>query len=241
MKILLTNDDGIDAEGLDSLYRILSQQHDVYVIAPDRERSACSNMFTIRTEIGIKQVDSRRYAISGYPADCVSIALHGDIVPDVDLVISGINHGPNIGDDVFFSGTVGGARTAFIFGKSAIAFSVDSFHRASDYFDEASEFVMKFIEEKKDEPGYFFNINYPDIPQAEIKGVKYTFTGRRIYRDYYKKEVSADDDMTLKLVGEVESVPVEGSDVTEMEKGYISVTPLSLDCTDFEYLNKMKG
>src|SRR5208337_1483348 len=135
MRILLTNDDGVNAEGILTLFRVLSQFHDTYIIAPDRERSACSNIFTMREEVKVQRIDRNIFSINGYPADCVSLGLHSDLIPGIDLVISGINHGPNLGDDIHFSGTVAGARTAFIFGKPAIAVSIDSFHAPSPYLE----------------------------------------------------------------------------------------------------------
>jgi len=148
MKILLTNDDGIHAEGLQILKQILSQEHEVYIIAPDIERSACSNIFTMRNELLLTRIGDNSYSVSGYPADCVSIAIHSDIIPEIDLVISGINHGPNLGDDIHFSGTVAGARTAIIFGKPAIAVSLDSYHAPSPFLEEAACFIKQYIKTK---------------------------------------------------------------------------------------------
>ncbi len=242
MKILLTNDDGINADGLIELNNVLSKYHETYIIAPDRERSACSNIFTIRDEIEVKKIDERTFSISGYPADCVSIALHSDIVPDVDLVISGINHGPNLGDDVHFSGTVAGARTAYIFGKPAIAFSINSFHKPSDFFVEASEFINNFINNHKFENNFFYNINYPDISSDKICGIKYTHLSKRYYRDsYHKKVLENGEGFGVTLQGEIETEKSAGSDSAEMERGFISVTPLAIDSTDYTLLKAMQS
>jgi len=242
MRILLTNDDGIDAQGLRDLFDVFSRYHDTYIIAPDRERSACSNQFTIRTAIRVERRSEREYAIDGYPADCVSIGLNTDLVPDIDLVVSGINHGPNLGDDVFFSGTVGGARTAVIFGRSAIALSMDCYHRTSGYFREAAEFTIGFIREQ-DEAGiypYFFNINYPDMPRSQVEGVRYAFTGKRYYRDRYDMVERGDGALDLHLSGEIESMYCDGCDMSALRHGYIAITPLSIDSTDYSFLDKMK-
>ena len=160
MKILFTNDDGITAEGLIILERIFSKYHETYIIAPDRERSACSNIFTVRDELTVTKISDRVFSVNGYPADCVSLALHSDLIPEIDLVISGINHGPNLGDDVHFSGTVAGARTAYIFGKPGIAFSIDSFHKASPNMPEASEFLAEYIKD---------NVKIPPAKVAEAE------------------------------------------------------------------------
>lgn len=241
MRILLTNDDGIHAEGLTSLYTVLSKKHTVYVIAPDSEKSACSNAITVRTEIHLEQLDEFRYSASAYPADCVNIGLNSKIIPEVDLVISGINHGPNVGDDIFFSGTVAGARTAYIFGKTGIALSVDSYHKVSQYFDDASEFAMNFIDDIIKDIAYkphLFNINYPDRPKEKIKGVRYTFHGKRIYNDSFLKTRVESNSMKIEVSGNINSVDIDGSDAKMLHKGYISITPMILECTDMSYLKK---
>jgi 5'-nucleotidase len=255
MNILLTNDDGIHSEGINSLYAALSREHAVFIIAPDSERSACSNAITVRTPLKIKKASDNKYSISGFPADCVIIGLSGNLIPDVDLVISGINHGPNVGDDLIFSGTVAGARTAYVFGKAAIAMSINAYHRASHYLDDASEFIAGFIKEQapaisassaigatagglhaSSRP--FFNINYPDLPAADIKGKKYTHVGRRIYRDSFKETSLDGGEALVQMGGYIESIFAEGSDTTELENGYISITPMMIDTTDYTSLKK---
>ena len=240
MRVLLTNDDGIDAGGLRSLFDVFSRYHDTYVIAPDRERSACSNQFTIREDLVVTRLSEREFSTSGYPADCVSLGLNTDLVPEIDLVVSGINHGPNLGDDVFFSGTIGGARTAFIFGKPGIALSMDCYHRSSKHFSEMAEFTIGFIRELEEagEKQFLFNINYPDLPSSEIHGVRYTFMGKRYYRDRYSREVLPDGRMILRLAGEIESLYCEGCDMAVLRDGYISITPLTIDATDYRYLQE---
>jgi len=241
MKILLTNDDGIDAEGINSLFEILSVEHETYMIAPDRERSACSNAFTISSELKMRRINSRRYSLSGFPADCVNVGLHSGIIPEADMVISGINHGPNLGDDTFFSGTVAGARSAHIFGKRGIAISMNSYHRPSEYFNEASEFLLNYIRDDispDPEKPLFININYPDLPMEKIAGVKNTRTGKRLYKDSYACEDRGDDEMILRLQGSIESEFSEGTDISALDEGYISITPLTLDCTDYHYIKR---
>ncbi|HOK92355.1 MAG TPA: 5'/3'-nucleotidase SurE [Spirochaetota bacterium] len=241
MKILLTNDDGIKAEGLLILKDVLSKDHDVYVIAPDRERSACSNIFTMRDKLTVQKLDSRTFSVNGFPADCVSLALHYDIIPEVDLVISGINHGPNLGDDIHFSGTVAGARTAFIFGKPGIALSIDSFHRASPNMKEAAIFINNFLKLQSISELTFLNINYPDINKSEIKGVKYTFLSKRRYIDSYTKHSENEKEMIVSLNGTIETKTIENSDDDAIKKGYISITPMTIDATDYKMLEKLEN
>jgi len=241
MKILLTNDDGIEAEGLQLLKDSLTADHDVFIIAPDRERSACSNIFTMRDELLVTKNTDKSFSISGYPADCVSIGIHADIIPEIDLVISGINHGPNLGDDIHFSGTVAGARTAFIFGKPAIAVSIDSFHAASPFLQEAGNFINSFIKSGKINKNTYLNINYPDLPADKIKGIKYTNLSKRIYKDSYAKHLKTDpDQFGLRLHGEIETKNSPWNDNYALENSYISITPLSIDSTDYNILEEFK-
>jgi len=252
LNILLTNDDGIHSEGINALYKALSRKHAVYIIAPDSERSACSNAITVRSPMKIKKMADNRFSISGFPADCVIIGLSGNIVPDVDLIISGINHGPNVGDDLVFSGTVAGARTGYVFGKAAMAVSINAYHRVSRYLEEASEFMLGFVNDlapvirgassgagTAERP--FYNINYPDLPAAEIKGNRFTHVGRRIYRDSFSETFLDSDEATVQMGGYIESIADEGSDTTELEKGYVSITPLMIDSTDYGSLKKITG
>ncbi len=245
MNILITNDDGIEAEGIKSLLKILSQDHEVYMIAPNQERSACSNIFTMREAVTLEEVEPGVFSLSGYPADCVSVGIHSDLFPKIDLVVSGINHGPNLGDDIHFSGTVAAARTAHIFQTNSLAISMNSYHKPSKYFDEASLFIKQFISQNPDYTSgtglnYFLNINYPDLPKKEILGVKYTFLSKRYYIDRYDKEKQKDK-VSLKIKGHIESEEEVGNDASALEKGYISITPLTIDSTDYGVLKTMKG
>lgn len=237
MKILLTNDDGINAEGLQSMYAAFMNRHETYVIAPDSERSACSNIFTMREPVHVKKIDSNVYSVNGYPADCVSLGLHSGIIPCVDLVISGINHGPNLGDDIHFSGTVAGARTAMIFGTPGIAVSVDTYHRPSAYFADICDFLLEFISSNSFNCDFFYNINYPDLPAEKIKGARYSFLSKRYYIDRYNiKNGGSDNEFSCTLDGKIDTRDEENSDSDAVKKGFISVTPVSIDCTCYSQL-----
>jgi len=239
MRILITNDDGYRAEGINTLFRVLSERHEVVMIAPDGERSACSNAITITSNLRLRCHGEGIWSVSGYPADCTNIGLHGTVAPKADLVISGINHGPNMGDDIYYSGTVAGARAAFIQGTRAIAVSYDSFESYA-YLEDAARFVMALAEEKcATEERFFLNVNYPDLPKEKIAGVCYTTLGRRRYIDAYHVLERDGHDTHLKLHGTVDSFDRAGSDVTEIKSGHITVTPLTLDTTDYPYLERM--
>jgi 5'-nucleotidase len=242
MNILLTNDDGYLSEGINSLFDVLSTEHRVYIIAPDKEKSACSSAITVRSSIKMQNISENVFSVKGYPSDCVNIGLNGDILPEIGLVIAGINHGPNLGDDIYFSGTVAGARTAYIFGVSGIAISMDCL-TSSDYFMDAATFLLNFIRDFdwiSNQNHILLNINYPDIGTNKIPGLKYTHLGKREYQDTYKVIHRDSNEMSLQLDGTIESVENDGSDITELRKGYISITPLSLDCTDYAYLKRLK-
>ncbi len=243
MNILLTNDDGINAVGLNVLFDVLSPEFNVYAIAPEKERSACSNAFSIHGELLVKKLEERKYSVNGYPADCVCVGMYSGMFPEPDLVVSGINHGPNLGYDQFFSGTVAGARTAYIYGKSGIAVSMNSYHKPSEYFHEASEFIREFIHSIMGEvknSRSLYSINYPDLPKGKIKGVKYTFGSRRFYQDKFDITPLGRDEFIMKLSGTISGEKLDGSDLAELEKGYISVTPMTIECTDFELIERKK-
>ncbi len=241
MNILLTNDDGYFALGIVNLFETLSPLYTTYIVAPEQERSGCSNAITTRDNLVLKKHDEKIFSVSGYPADCVNIAVHSEVLPEFDIVISGINHGPNLGDDIIFSGTVAGARVARMYRTTGIAVSIDSYHRPSPYFSDVSRFISRFLERNgRDlvERPQFLNINYPNIPREKIKGVKYTSVGKRIYRDSYRKSRINPDEVVLTLDGTIDSHDIDGTDATELKQGYISITPLTLDTTDQDVLKQ---
>jgi 5'-nucleotidase len=243
MRILLTNDDGYSAEGIKTLSEILSVSHDVYTIAPASERSACSNAVTMRDHLEMKKISERVYSLSGFPADCVNVALHGKILPEPDLVISGINHGPNIGDDIHFSGTVAGARTAFITGKTGIAVSLCG-RISKNRFADCARYVLDFLaangKNLVSKP-HFININYPDCDSDQIKGAGICFLDKRHYIDrFICKEVDVDT-RHIKLEGTVDSARIKGSDFDLVSGNIIALTPLLLDTTDYDIIKTGNG
>ena len=243
MNILLTNDDGVHARGLNTLYNVLSEKHTVYVIAPHEEKSGTSNAMSFKNDFTVTEISRNIYSVQGFPADCVNIGLRGDIIPKVDLVISGINHGPNLGDDIYFSGTVGAARVACICGIPGIAVSVNR-HGESEFFEDASKFLLDYIEDINlifSRKNIFFNINYPNLHGSKIPGIKYCYLGKRRYNDNYKTTDRNNRELKINfnfgnVLGPIEN---DGSDISEIEKGYITITPVSLDCTDYEFLKNI--
>jgi 5'-nucleotidase len=243
MNILLTNDDGISAQGINALYEVLSKKHNVFIIAPEEERSGSSNAITFKDHIKARMIDENKFAVEGYPADCVNLGLKGNIIPKADLVISGINHGPNIGEDIHFSGTVGGARVAYIYGISGIAISINCKGK-SHYFSDAADFLLKYIEESEllaKDNCMFLNINYPDLSPNKILGIKYTSLGKRNYSDFYEVTGRENERINLRYKSGTGVSENDGSDISEVMKGYITITPLLLDSTDYELLYKINN
>ncbi|MDR3237733.1 MAG: 5'/3'-nucleotidase SurE [Spirochaetia bacterium] len=237
MIILLTNDDGLGARGISELEEVLSAEHDVYVIAPHEERSGSSNAFTIREPVILTRHDDRHFSLNGYPTDCVNVGLKAGIIPYPDLVVSGINHGPNLGDDIFFSGTVGAARMARICGLSGIAVSLNSMDPLSPYFHDAASFVLSFIESGFKKNDILFNINYPSIPRHDVKGIRYALLTKRNYGNSFSNKSLPDGRMSLQLIGGLESIPEEGTDADFVKQGFVTITPLSTDCCDYDSLD----
>ncbi len=239
MKILICNDDGIESKGLKALAEKLSENNEVLVIAPDGNRSACSHTLTVRDAVKIDEYDKldgcKAYKISGFPADCVKIARHvfSDFVPDV--VISGINKGHNLGSDIHYSGTVAIAYEAAFFGLPSFAFSAFS-HGESD-FVLIAEYAEKIISELMPltQKNQIWNVNFPDA-DVKINGVKFTTLGLKVYIDNYVLE----EDGKYRLIGTVdENTEFYDCDVEWIKRGYITITPLKYDKSDYETLNKL--
>lgn len=230
MNILLTNDDGYDAAGIKALYNILKKKHNVYIFAPKFQKSGASHSITLFAPIVVQEVSSNIFSVDGTPADCILVAkrfLKNKI--SIDLVVSGINQGQNIGEDVYYSGTVGAAREATFQGISAIAVSV--FTSKSDFFyTPIAQTILHFIDKNLcDTIGKreFLNINFPGCKNSQIKGVKLTKLGRRRYVDFAKNCEHSGKTMTFYLGAEkMEFQKDADSDVYNVKKGFISITPI---------------
>ncbi len=235
MRILLTNDDGIQAEGLRALYVELSKSHDCTVIAPDGERSACSHSLTIHRDLFYEKTDLG-YAVSGSPADCVKMGILHIMGKAPDLVISGINNGPNLGSDVMYSGTVSAAKEAAYLNIKGIAVSLSSHNASSEFYEKAAKLLAEKLTEFTALPidtQTVLNVNYP--VKAPFKGVKYTKAGINIYNDTY---VSVVDNACVRLKGVAvrHDKNDDDCDVELIKKGYATVTPLMLDSNDYKAL-----
>jgi len=243
MRILITNDDGFNAEGIKQLYDVLKDDNEIFMVAPDREKSAASHSLTLNFPLRIKKKSEGKYTVDGTPTDCVLVAIHGlmkDALPD--LIISGINHGPNMGEDVTYSGTVAAAFEGTILGIRSIAISLVA--KENMVFDGAKIFIRKFVKHLRDFElrfGTIININVPNLPFSEIKGISITKLGKRIYRDDIIQNVDPRGKYYYWIGGNApiwEKIP--GTDFEAIEKHRISVTPMHLDLTEYEELQKMR-
>ncbi|MEI6153332.1 MAG: 5'/3'-nucleotidase SurE [Deltaproteobacteria bacterium] len=233
MLILLTNDDGIDSEGLVLLKDRLSKQHEVCTIAPERERTCIGHAVTIHKPLRIKEVGKGLFSTNGTPADCVLLGIRVLLRKKPDLIISGINKGPNMGQDVNYSGTVAAAKEGAFLGISSMAISIGA--RADYLFNDAIAVINEIIEKSRNvtfPDQTFLIINIPNIPQRNIKGFMVTRLGKRIYNDAVIERVDPRGGKYYWIGGNgVSFESIEGTDFYAIEKGYTSITPLGLDIT----------
>lgn len=234
MRILIANDDGIDAVGINTLAKALSEHYRILVVAPDRNRSGASNSLTLTRPLQPTRVKENYYRVDGTPTDCVNLALSGVIDGQVDLVVSGINHGANLGDDVIYSGTVAAAMEARHLGQPALAVSLVG----CTHFDTAAQVVLQLLSDAKNlalAPGILLNVNVPDMPYEQLKGTKVTRLG---YRQRAQEAISAHHPRGLASfwIGAL-SEPhdaSEGTDFHAVQEGYVSITPIHTDMTCYE-------
>ncbi len=242
MRILLTNDDGIDAPGIRTLKRVLEEAgHDIMVIAPDKEQSAASHSITLHEPLRIIERSEREFAVTGSPADCVILASRFILKEDPDLLISGINGGGNMAEDILYSGTVAAALEAMFMGYKAMAVSITS--RSGQKFETAAILMRNFLEQGlQDEIGEreVFNINVPNLDLQDIKGVKVTRAGNRHYQDFVKEQLDPSG-RKIYWIGGAKAVwkDIEGTDFKVINENYVSITPISPNFTVPSSLNKI--
>ncbi|KPU28125.1 5'-nucleotidase [Caloranaerobacter sp. TR13] len=249
MKILVTNDDGIFANGIKEISIKLSEIAEVIVVAPDRERSAIGHAITIHTPLRVEKVENiipniETWAINGTPSDCVKIAVESIMNKKPDLIVSGINNGPNLGTDVIYSGTVSAAIEGAIHSIPSVAISACFFNAKINY-ESIAEISCKIIKNliKKDLPqNIILNINIPSLLLEKIKGIKITELGIRKYNNNYIKRTDPKGKNYYWLSGElIEIENKDTSDIVAIEEGYISITPLHFDLTAYYYIDELKS
>jgi len=234
-RILISNDDGYDAPGIRVLIDALEPLGDVWVVAPDAEQSAASHSLTLRRPIEVIQVSDRRFRVTGTPTDCVVLAQQVILDRKPDLVVSGINHGPNMGEDVHYSGTVAAAFEGAILSVPAIAIS--ALQRSVADAEINGRFARSVVEsalERGLPAKTLLNVNIPNPEISEIKGLRITKLGSRSYEDFIDPPAGEGLQSHYTIGGKA---PVwredDGSDIAAVRMGYVSVTPLHLDLTDY--------
>ncbi|MGB2803335.1 MAG: 5'/3'-nucleotidase SurE [Candidatus Zixiibacteriota bacterium] len=243
MIVLLTNDDGVNAKGLLVLKKELSRVGQVWAVAPDREQSATSHSLTLQHPLRINKIGERFYSIDGTPTDAVMLAVHAILKRRPDILISGINHGPNMGDDVSYSGTVAAAMEGTILNIPSIA--VSNVNWDARYFESAARFVRKlakFVLENGLPQYTFLNVNVPDRRQT-AKGYKITRLGKRVYSDVVIEKIDPRG-RNYYWIGEQTPIwekKADDTDFAAIKKGYISITPLHLDATDYKAMEEIKS
>ncbi|WP_303719002.1 5'/3'-nucleotidase SurE [Brevundimonas naejangsanensis] len=249
MRILLTNDDGIEAEGLACLEKIArALSDDVWVVAPQTEQSAKGRGITLTEPLRVNQLGDKRFAVTGTPTDCVILAVN-DIMPEKpDLVLSGVNRGHNVGEDVSYSGTVAGALQGMAFGIRSIALSqsLERFHdEAIAHWETAEAFgpgiVARLLEQKWGE-GVVMNVNFPRLPPELVKSVEVTRQGFRDIGEMHairRTDLRGRDYYWMAFRGAPQE-HADGTDLRAMDEGRISVTPLHIDLTHMQSVNDLK-
>lgn len=238
MRFLISNDDGYFAPGIASLASALGDEGEVLVCAPERDRSGASNSLTLDRPLTVRTAPNGFLYVNGTPTDCVHLAATG-LMPELpDMVVCGINHGANMGDDTIYSGTVAAATEGFLLGVPALAVSLVS--RSPQYFETAARVARDLVRRVKHAPfprAILLNVNVPDVPYEEIKGIRVTRLGRRHKSAPVVRSENPRGD-TIWWVGAagVAADAGEGTDFHAVANGYVSVTPLSIDLTAYPQL-----
>ncbi len=244
--VLISNDDGIDAHGLAVLEETILAMpgYRVSVVAPSDQQSASSHSLTLTSPLRILDRGPGRYAVTGTPTDTVLVAMEKILRSDPpDIVLSGINHGPNMGEDVIYSGTVAAAMEGTMFGLPSYAISLGAWHPTD--FSGAASFLLRMLPEVLAFPlrkGTLLNINIPDGPPENIKGIRVTRLGSRVYQNVITDQVDPHGKPYLWIGGQGPTWEREqGTDYCSVEQGYVSLTPLMVDLTHYGLHEEMKG
>jgi 5'-nucleotidase len=247
MNILLTNDDGIYAEGIFALHQELVKVGKVTVVAPDSEKSSIGHAITLAHPIFYKKVNRRGnffgYGITGTPADCVKFATNVILKKKPDVVISGINIGQNDGCSVFYSGTVAGAREGALLGIPSMAISLATFVNPDyAYAAKCGAHLTKLLYKMKLTPGSFLNVNVPAIPEKKIKGYKVSTQGRVPIHGQFQKRTDPNLRDYYWMTGKMpKTKPTDITDTHFLHQGYVTIVPIQNDSTDYQVFNSLKS
>ncbi|MCL5264044.1 MAG: 5'/3'-nucleotidase SurE [Chloroflexi bacterium] len=247
MYILVTNDDGIDSEGLLLLKQALAKVGEVAIIAPDHNWSTAGHTKTIQRPLRVNQVrladGDVAYSTDGTPSDCVSLGVLGILERKPDLVVAGINKGPNLGDDVTYSGTVAAAMEGIISGIPSIAISLADYTKWD--FTYAAQFAAQLAQHVMGNglgSDVLLNVNVPSVPRSKIVGVEITRLGKRVYRDVLIEHRDSTGQLYYRIGGDVPSgLPLEGTDFKAITENKISITPIHLDLTNHQLIEHLRS
>jgi 5'-nucleotidase len=244
MHFLISNDDGITARGIQVLSERMAKLGKVTIVAPDQNRSGASNSLTLDAPVRISEIGERTYRVTGTPTDCVHIALTGLLEKDPDMVISGINAGANLGDDVIYSGTVAAAMEGRFLGLPAIAVSL-VFQERPLHYETAAHAVALLVERLRRDPlpaDTILNINVPDLPLADVKGIEVTRLGHRHRAEPVVKtfDPRGRPMWWIGPAGEEQDAG-PGTDFDAIRRGYVSITPIHVDLTRYQALEQISG
>ncbi|MFT3667746.1 MAG: 5'/3'-nucleotidase SurE [Pseudoxanthomonas sp.] len=244
MRVLVSNDDGVDAPGIRILAEGLrSAGHEVYVVAPDRDRSGASNSLTLDLPIRLKRIDHYTCSIAGTPTDCVHLALTGMLEFEPDIVVSGINNTANLGDDVIYSGTVSAAMEGRFLGLPAVAMSLASKNHDAKHYETAARAAVEIVARLKADPlpaDTILNVNVPDLAWADVRGFEVTRLGNRHRSEACVPQPDPRGN-TVYWIGPAgrEQDAGPGTDFHAVRTGHISITPIHVDLTRYQALEKV--
>lgn len=261
MRILISNDDGVHADGIHALAKEFAKDHQVVIVAPERERSTTGHSLTLHKPLRLYRHATNVFAVSGGPADCIYVGLNEVLKGKrPDLVLSGINRGANLGQDVFYSGTASAAREAANLGIPSVAVSLSiDFARPHlpEHYTTAAKYARKVLDQalaafagdsapkaglKKWPGGMMLNVNVPNVPFAKIKGIRAATQGKRIYGSHVLKRTDSRGRDYFWIGGSLEGyAPIPESDCWYVDHGYVSVSPLELDTTYTAVYEQMKA
>lgn len=245
MRVLVSNDDGVDAPGIGVLAERLRAIGEVTVVAPDRDRSGASNSLTLDQPIRVARLDVDRYRVAGTPTDCVHLALSGLLEHEPDIVVSGINNAANLGDDVIYSGTVSAAMEGRFLGLPAIAVSLVTVDHEGVHYDSAANAVLALINKLLRDPlpaDTILNVNVPDLPWEAIGGFAVTRLGRR-HRSAPCLPQTDPRGRPIWWIGPAGAAEDDGpgTDFHAVREGKVSITPIHVDLTRYQALEKVSG
>ncbi len=243
MIVLVCNDDGVRAAGIRALAAALNGLGEVWVVAPDREQSAVSHSLSLHRPLRADRIAERHFAVDGTPTDCIILAVSKILPERPAIVVSGINHGGNLAEDITYSGTVSAAIEGTLLGIPSIAVSLVT--REGGDFGTAARFAARLASSVLEQglaPDTLLNVNVPAIPDDEMRGYVITRQGKRRYGDAIVEKVDPRGRTYYWIGGDdLGFVSAEGSDCTAVADGYISVTPLHLDLTNYESIPRVGG